>query len=181
MAPPGLDSRREGAVDQHRARLFVRAAAERRSLWGRRRAAGGAAGGDGDVLFYESDLPDCELPRSREDANCAVGEDGEGKVRAQGRRGASARARPRDAAVVVVRDEERARLTLYFYPPTNGENLLRLQVPSRHAPPKIIWGLAAEPPNLRGVYRPGSLTSHNPKSVWTLPPYCDLANWSSTP
>ena len=52
---------------------------------------------------------------------------------------------------------------------------------SRHAPPKIIWGLAAEPPNLRGVYRPGSLTSHNPKSVWTLPPYWDLANWSSTP
>ena len=34
----------------------------------------------GDVLLYESDLPDCELPRSREDANCAVGEDGEGKV-----------------------------------------------------------------------------------------------------
>ena len=27
----------------------------------------------GDVLLYESDLPDCELPRSREDANCAVG------------------------------------------------------------------------------------------------------------
>ena len=34
----------------------------------------------GDVLFYESDLPDCELPRSKEDANCAVGEDQEGKL-----------------------------------------------------------------------------------------------------
>jgi len=34
----------------------------------------------GDVLFYESDLPDCELPRSKEDANCAVSEDGEGKL-----------------------------------------------------------------------------------------------------
>jgi len=33
----------------------------------------------GDVLFYEADLPDCALPRARP-GNCAVAEDGDGKL-----------------------------------------------------------------------------------------------------